>query len=601
MKKLFLPVCSLVLALSNQLSTATVLAWDPNGTTSVGGNGTWDTTTKNWSSAGSQLQTNSSSLVAWNTADAALFCAGPSASTNQGSFTITVNSAVGFAGIFNGALNPGPCTVTISGTGSLSLASGLQGFDTYNSSIGNTKINVPITGSGIVCPENSGQLFLNATNTYTGGTTLGFSGGSFGGLVNFNNASSFGTGTITISNCLGGALVAEGSSAISIANPWVVANTSGQSLNIVGNAAGITFSGNWNLGANTIRLGSGGGASDVVIISGVIGGTGGLIAWNTGILELNNAMTYSGPTTVSNTCTLTLGTSGSITGAGLVTVMTNASLAVTNTTAHTIAGAVTFQAAASPNPAGTAIFNASGSSVGSISVGGNLTLNSTPIIVHVTGTALAAGSYTLMSCSGSVSGSAASSPTITGTALPAGYVAVVTTTTGAHGSVVLNVVKPPTVSITPSFACIGSNNSQTITAVATGTELTYQWQFNGGSLIGGQTVGGGGSTLTINPVTDVDAGTYTVTVSNPANSATASQYLVVIDPASYSPGAFTMNFSGPVGQGFRIWATTNLPTPVFSTNWTLMDAGEMFVSGGNQFTDFSATSTNGEYYVITVP
>jgi hypothetical protein len=39
--------------------------WDPNGTTSIGGSGTWDTTTQSWTPNGTETQVASGSLVAF--------------------------------------------------------------------------------------------------------------------------------------------------------------------------------------------------------------------------------------------------------------------------------------------------------------------------------------------------------------------------------------------------------------------------------------------------------------------------------------------------------------------------------------------------------
>ncbi len=83
--------------------------WDPNGTTSIGGNAVWDTTTKYWTPNGTQTQVASGSLVAFTTGNTALFCAGPSGSANQGTFYVTNNTAnLSIGGIVNGDDNPVP-------------------------------------------------------------------------------------------------------------------------------------------------------------------------------------------------------------------------------------------------------------------------------------------------------------------------------------------------------------------------------------------------------------------------------------------------------------------------------------------------------------
>jgi autotransporter-associated beta strand protein len=298
----FLPTI-LCLSILAHNADAAIQWWDPNGTTSVGGNGTWDTTTPLWApttTTPAGAQAPSANLVVWNPANAAGFCAGPAASTQQGVFTINVESAITFAGLFNGSQNPGPCDVTITsttGNGSLNLASGAQAFSTLNSSLGFTRINVPITGAGQIVLESSGQTFLNATNTYTGGTSLGFSSARWSGIVNFNNPYAFGPGPITMVANSGGALVVSGTNPITITNSFTTQSTN---LNLVGNSAGLTFSGNWSLGSSTPNLGSGG-TGNTVVIAGVISGTGGINkSLNNGsALTLSGANTYSGKTTIS--------------------------------------------------------------------------------------------------------------------------------------------------------------------------------------------------------------------------------------------------------------------------------------------------------------
>src|ERR1043166_6991840 len=111
-------VCLMGLLANN--AGAAVFYWD-NNLLSAPSSGTWDTTTAEWSS--NPGLTNAP--LVWIPANAACFAAG---TVSPGAITITVNSAIGFAGIFNGSLTPPPCDVTISGSGSLTLASGAQGF-----------------------------------------------------------------------------------------------------------------------------------------------------------------------------------------------------------------------------------------------------------------------------------------------------------------------------------------------------------------------------------------------------------------------------------------------------------------------------------------
>ena len=370
----FLWLCScLCFSFFANQAGAAIEWWDPNGTTSVGGNGTWDTTTARWSPNSTQVAAGS--LIVWNTANAAGFCAGPSSSLQQGVFFVTNNTAnLGFAGIFNGSQSPGPCDVTILGSGSLTLASGAQAFSTLSSSLGFTRIQVPINGSGQVTPESSGQLFLEAANTYTGGTLLGFSGSPFSGIVNFNNASSFGSGTITLQS-LGssGALVLEGASALTIANAVNV--TGNTTNNIVGNTAGLTFSGPWTLNANTAQIGSGGGVNNLVTISGVISGTGSLGKLNqgsSGILKLTGVNTYSGPST-NLSGTFMIGGAGKLgSGTYAAAFNNNGTFNYNSTAAQTLSGIMSGTGSLIQNGSGTLTLSGVNTYSGTTTINGGI-------------------------------------------------------------------------------------------------------------------------------------------------------------------------------------------------------------------------------------
>ena len=115
-----------------------------------------------------------------------------------------------------------------------------------------------IAGSGQFVAESSGQLYLNGSNTYAGMTLLGGNeaGEAFSGTINFNNGNSFGASEIVFSAFgSGGTLAAEGTTAITIPNSVIVSNTT---TNIfIGNAAGVTYSGNWTIGTNMFTFGTG--------------------------------------------------------------------------------------------------------------------------------------------------------------------------------------------------------------------------------------------------------------------------------------------------------------------------------------------------------
>ena len=377
-------LCLAISLLPNH-AEAVLSYWDPEGAwgsyaTFTGGSlaGNWEDAS--WSrnstgGSGAPADQGQSPPINFTESDAAVFAVGAGA-TNAGvaasttAFTVTMNTNHSVAGFFIGSLgatHEHSCIVTIDGTGIITLpGSGttLQGFNIANfsdSSVGQLTINNVIAGSAVLTPQGNGQIFLNGANTWTGGTQLGYSGASFNGIVNFNSSASFGTGSITISNTASGtgALVVEGTSAVTITNAVFSSqptNAVGSSLNIVGNPAGVTFSGPWTLRTTKPTIiGSGGAANNLVIISGVISGVNSSSTFtktNVGILELTAANTYTGATTV-NYGILQLGDGVSLNGsvAAAITTTSPGILVFANPNAQTEAqvisgtGAVTKQAA----------------------------------------------------------------------------------------------------------------------------------------------------------------------------------------------------------------------------------------------------------------
>ncbi|PWU17532.1 MAG: hypothetical protein C5B50_11160, partial [Verrucomicrobia bacterium] len=317
-------------------SHAAVTWWDPEGnwgtyrtyTGAISFTGNWEASS--WSTSDKGQTTT----VAWIEGNAAGFAVGAGA-TNSGSsattvtFTITANSNHTLAGIFDGALNPDSCIVTINGPGQFTLPAGQDAFDLLNSSdssLGQVIINNALTGPGQLLSEGNGQLFLNGANSYSGGTAIGAFGTTMTGLINFNNAASFGIGPIqyikgTASSF--GALVAEGAAAITLPNAvdWSSAVSNNPSLNIVGNAAGVTLNGNWNLGAKEVHVGSGG-SGNLITIGGVISGSGSLTKFNNSTLALTAVNTYTGPTT-NSAGTLTISGAGSLNSGNYAGVIAN--------------------------------------------------------------------------------------------------------------------------------------------------------------------------------------------------------------------------------------------------------------------------------------
>jgi hypothetical protein len=63
-------------------------------------------------------------------------------------------------------------------------------------------------------------------------------------------------------------------------------------------------------------------------------------------------------------------------------------------------------------------------------------------------------------------------------------------------------------------------------------------------------------------------------------------------------GHFAMSGTGPNGQGYRIFAATNLALPF--SNWTAIVTG-IFSGGEFQFTDLESTNRPVRFYHVVTP
>lgn len=296
--------------------SAAVLYWDPQANNSqfpYTGNmaGSWESALWSPTSAGEATPAN------WTNSDAA--CFGVNTGLGTPAFAVSMNGNHTVAGIFDGPLNPNSCNVTIYGSGIMTLAPGLNAFAIHNASdgsLGIVTVSNTIAGTGILNPQEEGQLYLYGSNTWTGGTSLGYSGNAWEGTVYFNTTNAFGAGPIIVSNCLGGALVLTGSSPITITNGFFFPTFASATLSLVGNPSALTFSGPWtNSLSCTLNVGTANAGGNQVFIAGPISGAGGITITNStvnaGVLTLGGNDTYKGNTTVG-AGSLAIGATGSI-------------------------------------------------------------------------------------------------------------------------------------------------------------------------------------------------------------------------------------------------------------------------------------------------
>jgi autotransporter-associated beta strand protein len=336
----------LACALVANHARAAVSYWDPQGTS--GSNpytgslsGTWENA--DWTTVSGGVATPGS-FVEGNAAGFAVH-----GGLGCPAFTITMNANHTVAGIFDGSLVSGSAvTVTINGAGTMTMgANNLNGFalkdDTGDSALAYLYLNVPIAGPATagVCPEYTGQVYVNAANTYQGGTYLGYNALSWSTIWHFNNNSAFGTGPIVVLNATGGALVTE-TAGLVITNAVTMYQKSAANNNLngaapqpasfnldaLGTPQNVTFSGPWQLsngsggtGANNppgsiyattapwgnytaLQLNVGHGvndSADLVNISGPVSGSCALTMGGSGILELSgDNSAFSGPLYITN-------------------------------------------------------------------------------------------------------------------------------------------------------------------------------------------------------------------------------------------------------------------------------------------------------------
>jgi outer membrane autotransporter protein len=146
---------------------------------------------------------------------------------------------------------------------------------TFDTNGNNVTLASTISGAGALTKQGLGTLSLTASNTYSGGTVV------TGGLINFNAASNFGSGMVTLNG--GGLQWAAGSSA--------------------------------DISSKLAPLGAGGGTFDTngntVTFATGLSGSGGLAKQGLGKLNLTGNSTYTGGTAV---LAGTLAINGSVAG-----------------------------------------------------------------------------------------------------------------------------------------------------------------------------------------------------------------------------------------------------------------------------------------------
>jgi hypothetical protein len=243
-------------------------------------------------------------------------------------YTINVNAVEQITGIF--ASTAQTLTINAGASGGLEAVAGVDGF--LGSSSADVTINAPISGAGTVNPSNGGNLRLNGTNTYTGGTSLT----STSTLVHFSNGLSFGTGPINMGVAGFVPLLASGGATVTLANNFT-STVSGAGVNFAADAnTPVTSTGTWTLGANNLVLRNNAGSTSPLKLTNVISGTANitLSTNSTGsTINFSGANTYSGITTIT-------GAGGAGAGTGNVRLILGAPNTIASSSSVALGGGI---------------------------------------------------------------------------------------------------------------------------------------------------------------------------------------------------------------------------------------------------------------------
>ena len=173
------------------------------------------------------------------------------------------------------------------------------------------------------------------------------------------------------------------------------------------------------------------------------------------------------------------------------------------------------------------------------------------------------------------------------------------------------VIVPPGFSgqLQSQSALFGSAVTFTSGAIGSGP-LTYQWYFQAGGV--GSFVAilnATNATYAISAAGAGNVGNYYVVIKNPAlltaTSPTVS-FSLLLPPQFTSetylgPGvSFQLDFTGPAGSGYTIWASTDPALSPIQSTWTALTTGT-FSGGTDTFTDPNGGTNPQQFYIITVP
>ncbi|MEI6194562.1 MAG: autotransporter-associated beta strand repeat-containing protein, partial [Verrucomicrobiota bacterium] len=532
---------------------------------------------------------------------------------NSASWTGSVGLSAGILQIGNnggfGSLGSG--TITLSGSGSFNVARAANSFNLDNTITGSTSGSVNFYLNNSATPT-AFAVTLTKANNYTAATTLQPFANSSVGTPTLKNGidNALSTTTAFTINTVSGA-TAVMTYDLAGFDQTIASLTSGSGVTTANGI--VTDSG----AAKTLTISSSSGSTTY---AGLISGAIALKKEGASTQTLSGVNTFNGNTTI-NAGTLALGASASINNTPQISIAAGATFDVSAITTFNLSSSTSLSASGAASAA-TIKGNASANSVnlGSRPItlnydGSNpaLTISQGSLVLAgnaftVNGTALAAGSYTIIQqTSGTIT---TNNPnfTVTGTALGSG---TGTLDFSTAGQVKLQVAITPVAgsvsatnsTVTASPASLPADNSTTSTVtvtlkdtnnVAIGAGTNVAWTVSGADntvtpASSGSTSSGGVVTFTVK---SLKAETKTVTVSVGAILITNSLAINFTNPAVGNVIKWDPSLTGTGSDGGGVWDSNTVAWANAGTDFVWPNNGNDNVVIGSG-TGAAGTITNG--------
>ncbi|HEV2437144.1 MAG TPA: pectinesterase family protein [Verrucomicrobiae bacterium] len=517
--------------------------------------------------------------------------------TSINSLQITAPATVTLGGALT--LSSGGLLVTGSGGDTITggTLEGASGADliVHQYSAGDLTINSTLADNGsatALTKSGPGRLIIAGTDNMTGNNYLN------GGTVSVNSLAGLAGGSLSMNNGtlsytgpgetssrsvilagLGGTFDVEGSATLTQTTPIVSAGGATRTFNGVtlnlGDWAGLTKTGSGTLVLATNNIYNG----PTVVSNGVL--------WVNGTNSLTGT---SGGTNYSNGGTFTV-YGGTLGGTGMI------SGAVDIKSGGTIApgddlGTLTLGSGLILESGSTSLFGEqNGSSGDLLQVNGNLTIQpNSSIAVNVLGSALVPTTNTIITYTGTKTGSFNSTVVVIGGSLNSSL----TVDESTPGQIKLVAVPQVTITSQPQDLIVSTNDPATFTVGATGSQpIGYQWYFYGDSPTNTPVleVNATNATFTIPSAQSSDTGLYSVVVSNNYNSVQSRfARLIVGDVCSSLSGPYDQTVIQ--GNNANFSTTVDLANPYPTFQW---QTNGVNVDGA---TNTSLTLTNVQYAAL---